>query len=457
MSKISFPTKLDLNGHFGETSGCVVDLEDTKDGWSDRWNRHLSMFRSVFQLEATLAEKLAEEGEIPMADEILDNLVSLKEASYYLPKCPDCGERLELSCEGDRLLITNACTEAGGMKAYDIHLAIPSGKIVFANDLRGLVAVDNTAIDVNTASGRKKLSKAAEAVGLCLVSVGKSDPSVYRDGDGLVVSRGPKAGRLGQIETSLWWYCAMDYQMFINRCAVRAVDPSAIKHFTVEVPAGVYAFSDEIASGDESGTVFSNIRLVDVDPPELLEERADDATTLEDSAFWKFFNRRGASVSQLTLDYTAIGRGLSWLCGDLRQLSGDHPVNRFGSLRGRANRNTVEGIPPMPGFDPRYVYPCTRDYPGVMGDVPANANVYFLAAGMMIYTAALAGNLEVHKVKTDFPNDPALAANLETREAITAMLDLACSVATARGLWKDGTMARVFMEIEVAVAAKAKE
>lgn len=453
----SFPKKLDLNGHFGETVGCVVDLEDTKDEWSEQWNRHLSMFRSVFKLEATLAEKLAEEGEIPMTDEILGTIVSLKEASYYLPRCPDCGDRLDIRCEGDSLLVGNACSEAGGMKAYDIHLAVTSGKIVFANDLRGLVAVDNTGIDVNTASGRKKLTKAAEAVGLCLVSVGKSDPSVYRDGDSLVVSRGPKTGRLGQIETSLWWYCAMDYQMFLDRCAVRAIDPSSIKHFTVDVSAGIYAFSDEIASGDESVAVFSNIRSVDVDPPELLQERCDHATTLEDSAFWKFFNRRGASVPELTLDYTAIGRGLTWLCGDLRSLSGDHPVSRFGSLRGRASRNTVEDIPPMPGFDARYVYPCTRGYPGIMGDVPADANVYFLAAGMMVYKAALADKLEIRKVKTGFPDDPALAANLETREAITAMLDLACSVATARGLWKDGTMARVFAEIEAAVAAKVGE
>ena len=67
---------------------------------------------------------------------------------------------------------------------FEVLLSVPSGEIVFANDLRELVAVPDHH-DLNSVEGGRAFTRSAAEQGLALIFVGNTCPSVYRDGHGL--------------------------------------------------------------------------------------------------------------------------------------------------------------------------------------------------------------------------------------------------------------------------------
>lgn len=159
-----------------------------------------------------------------------------------LTKCPYCAERISFSFDGENLSVSTVCPYPGGMENVSVELNIPSGKMVFANDLRRWFRIIGD-FDVNNDIGVKLTTEAYEKVGMAHGFVGNSCPSVYKvDGRTLTISGTPSdeyydeetdeelpalkelydsqlpAGEaVGGICTDLWWYSVVDFDDFRAR------------------------------------------------------------------------------------------------------------------------------------------------------------------------------------------------------------------------------------------------
>lgn len=181
-----------------------------------------------------------------------------------------CGGRTCLNCnwdgtytfDGKTFFATEQCAHPNGIENITIDLNIPSGKMVFANDLRKWFRV-HTDYNINNNGGIFDTIKAYEKVGMAHGFVGNSCPSVYKvDKENLSISsygmpvdeedRGdedkwihPVGKEVGGICTDLWWYCIVDLEDFKRRffdMGGTAEDfKNEIKHCDiVNVKPGVY-------------------------------------------------------------------------------------------------------------------------------------------------------------------------------------------------------------------------
>lgn len=155
---------------------------------------------------------------------------------------------------------------------WTLRLQVPSGKIIFANDIRDLYANDREfSFDVMTDEGCRDYSKAYEELGLILCFCGNTCPGVYRQEDGsLAVGTGgyneytdeetPHLGkRVGSITTDLWWWAAADYEDYSRRDIALGVD-------TVIVEPGEYEitqYAHTLTECYEEPQTFATIRKVE--------------------------------------------------------------------------------------------------------------------------------------------------------------------------------------------------
>ncbi|MCS4088661.1 hypothetical protein [Rhizobium sp. BK176] len=447
----TFPTKFATKGHFGCQLDEVIDLSVDTD-----IARFLNYYLGFYRVEANLLEAIHEKfgtDEAAMPEEARKLLQYAEKVGPVSHECTHCGESVKSVAVGDTFVPKIECAEAGGMKPYEVLLGIPSGKIVFANDLRGLVVVDDDGPSVNGVIGRKVLTQSSAAAGLALVSVGNSCPSVVRVGDELHVGCGlPKGGRLGSICTDLWWYSAMDHDFFLMRCEAAGLDPEDEMDFVVDVEPGVYAFSDELADRDQDVVVLSKIRKVDAAAPVVSTAGEDAATSLRDSQFWKLLSKRSherGGMSRLGDIFCVLGGGLNWVNGGLRSVSGRRDDPAYDGGIELQNRTTVRGdrrIPLLPEKEVGIIYPLYWNYPGKLGIAPENIDPYWLAAGLMFLTTATSQPVKV--LGDDrMEEDKRLAQSEENKAIMLASLDLLLEIADVRGLWENGRLDAVLAEL----------
>lgn len=144
--------------------------------------------------------------------------------------CSECGEHFEIKFDGERLFTNSKCPVPGGLKPWTLELEIPSGKLVFRNDMRDLFPTSK-GFYVNRTCGIKECEEHYASLGMFHVFVGNSCPSVYTFPDGRVIvgrlfdedepESKPKeyaqAEKVGFICTDLWWFSACDYDDFVRR------------------------------------------------------------------------------------------------------------------------------------------------------------------------------------------------------------------------------------------------
>lgn len=462
-------THIDFRGHNRHALGELYDLNRTPNGFNEEWSlKHWREVAERFDKMTGLARMIDD----AIGNELLDYATR--------QECGECGGRFRLKRHGTTLVAENECVHAGGIKAYDVLLAIPSGKIVFANDLRSLTLIDDH-FDVNHTIGQVRTTKAYAEDGMAHVFVGNTCPGVYRTDEGFAVQlhngRYDEDGdyldpgeddeaedapeRLGSICTDLWWYSAMDQDLFLARCAETGEDPDDFDHFVVEVEPGVYAFSDELADLDASGTVnLSRIRKVEAEAPALKSRATGLAASLEDSQFWREVNRlvgfcrsRDAALGDIC---TVLGNGYNWHKGSLRNINGHADDTPFRApLTPVEEPRPTDFIPALPGFKPGFrmsgqFYPLCWNYPK-LGAAPLNADPYWLAGGMMFLKSAIASDYQILGWDRNTPEQN--QAQKDTHHAVMiASLDVLCEIAEQRGLVADGTLPRLFAEIAEAWA-----
>lgn len=465
-------THIDLRGHSRRQLGDLIDLAVEPEGFSEKWSHdywkdQANRWTRTEQLIVRLAE-LDPEG----AEDFKDDNFQRR------AQCSECGKHFSFTREGNTLVAANECEVPGGIKPYDVLLNVPSGRIVMANDLRELTMVEGS-FNVNLTKGQVALTQAYAEDGMAHICTGNTCPSVIEQNDGIVVAIGddfyegdPHAVRKtkhgtkhGSICTDLWWYSAMDKDLFEARCAEQGIDPKTLIEVEIKVEPGVYAFSDQLANGDDPGlVVFSRITKSDAAAPKLRERQTGPADSLAESHFWKEVERLGnmkglfASKNHVLGDiFTVLGNGYAWhnLC--LRNASGRSEDKPF-----RANLAPVKAprdasyVPLLPNFESGIrgetdgLYPMDWNY-SKLGKTPLDADPHWMAGGMMFLRSALARDVKTISYGDQKPEEVAQKAEL-LRQVMVASLDVLCEIAEKRGIDKDGTLDRIFGEIQHAWA-----
>jgi len=146
-----------------------------------------------------------------------------------------------------------------------VELNVPSGKMVFANDLREGFYVIGTH-DISTSAGLAAESKSYEAIGMVHLYVGNTCPGVYqyKNGSFVVGSGKGRDGKLKEVAgicTDLWWYSVVDYDEYVRRYKAK---PSKNDCDVVRVKPGVYRFDHFFGGGRDSYTVttFSKAKWI---------------------------------------------------------------------------------------------------------------------------------------------------------------------------------------------------
>ncbi len=186
-------------------------------------------------------------------------------------QCSYCGQFLKYLFDGETLSIISSCEYPGGIKNSSIELNCPSGKMVFANDLRSWFK-SHSSYNVNNDLGIVKTILAYANIGMAHGFVGNSCPGIYQiDDKNLSISATPceenwdtqeqryvtkykkdleketPPGKLcGKISTELWWYSVVDYEDFRKRYLDSEGNLIEFKHYLnnnckiLTVEPGVY-------------------------------------------------------------------------------------------------------------------------------------------------------------------------------------------------------------------------
>lgn len=197
--------------------------------------------------------------------------------SEFMNSCDICGEpvsMMETKPGSNKMKAKTKCPAPGGFPPFDVTVDCPSGKMIFANDLRKLVAVEDD-FNVNSTKGIIQTVKAYEETGLLYIIVGNSSPEVFRKGaSNLCISRmydenrdtrfvpGHKGYKsVASVCTDLWWVCGMDYEKFKALCKEKKIEesrffPTWLPGKPITVTPGKWAFTFDPMPKCEFTTCF---------------------------------------------------------------------------------------------------------------------------------------------------------------------------------------------------------
>lgn len=332
-------------------------------------------------------------------------------------------------------------------KKKAVILPVKSGRLVIANDLRSLTGhVKNHS--VNNEVGEYMMNLEYMRYGMGFIFVGNTDPYVVSGENGVEITTEPGDKHVhGKIETSLWWVCMMDEETFLRRCAENNEDPASFKPVTVNIEPGLYVIVQNNGD-DEVHISMNNLGLMPQFDEIFMEPDFSHAAHFSESRIWKeirSFESRGFSgVEDI---FTVLGNGYHWHKGQISDLDGhdeDAPFMKAPPADFDIS-DLVRNIPELPNLTPgirgtKMSYPVNADYPK-LGAAPLHADPNDLAIGMMFVRTFL--DKDINLIGPNVTPEK-IRAN---QEILKGELFIAGQIAEKRGLFKDGTMDRIFSEI----------
>jgi hypothetical protein len=167
--------------------------------------------------------------------------------------CPSCDQSyLDLETNGIVIRVRGACPRPEGRLPIKWTLDVPSGKMVVANDLRGLFPLPREESISDTLRDFEADTLLYAQVGMSHALVGNSDPKVYRLDQGRyeVARYGsdehlvpPGAIEVARILTDLRWYSICDHDEYQRRKAQQLGGWKGPDITVVDVMPGVYEFT----------------------------------------------------------------------------------------------------------------------------------------------------------------------------------------------------------------------
>lgn len=230
------PFTFDLNGHFTDNDNS--DLPVAQQNYEDiveRLAEHIRSYIGLFSVRRSRNKATDEMFGITKAyTALIEGQPDLELVhGSCLMTCYHCGEEVEflVNLKTRHVVIQDKCRYAGGIGDYTVSFDVPSGKLVFANDLREFYKKANDNYDINRTIGCKRTTESYAANGLFHAFVGNTCPGIYQKGDRLSIGsprydeesdtdgtyeKGRKetvehGKRLGGICTDLWWFGAADH------------------------------------------------------------------------------------------------------------------------------------------------------------------------------------------------------------------------------------------------------
>lgn len=183
-------------------------------------------------------------------------------------------------------------------KVFKVELNVPSGVVVYDNDLRDLCGIETgfDEFDINGMVGKRDTTEAFAKLGMVHIYVGNSDPSIYRRGfkrEAFDIVNKSSDRAIGYIMTQLWWVSLMDQDEAqhrvdaLNRLLPHSPPRTLKEKQSFKVKPGVYSFEYDAASLGMWGKVdikarwvrppdpINRINPIPVSPRNRLNERAD--------------------------------------------------------------------------------------------------------------------------------------------------------------------------------------
>jgi hypothetical protein len=287
--------------------------------------------------------------------------------------CNSCSTEINFKVLKNKIVATSECPHPDGYPAYSVKLNVPSGKIIFGNDFRDIVRIDAD-YDVNGTRGTEMTTRAYADAGMIHVYVGNTCPGIYKvsesrlnivspssamsgedDGYKELPTKPPKGVEVGGICTDLWWYSAMDYDLFkkLAKATHGKGWKDRLSKWTdiVKVKPGCYqavgqthlvrdvgGVSNEDGSCSNPEEMFSYIRRIGdvrkLKPQSGYAEAAEFLKTFDHAVAirrmaWPTISRSRLSI--LDSFFLTLGGGLDWKDGALVSVSlrGEDAIKRY--------------------------------------------------------------------------------------------------------------------------------
>lgn len=190
--------------------------------------------------------------------------------------CPSCNEYLTMMIDYDKMAVVSLlkktdCPLAVSPKNIVVELQSPSGKLVFLNDPRQFLKIERDnryKVSINSTLGclQETESYAAQNVGYFFI--GNCMPYIFQKGNEILFSSFNEESdedieqfkdydELGSVCTDLWWYSILDYQLFLDLCASKGVNPDSIDHTVATTNKDTFTVDHDMTAHKEghfSGT-----------------------------------------------------------------------------------------------------------------------------------------------------------------------------------------------------------
>lgn len=164
--------------------------------------------------------------------------------------CTCCGKEIPFLFDGEFYIAKDECKDQIG--PYSFELAVPSGELICANDLRD--AFPEVSYYVNHHIGIKNTVRDYAKFGMYHPFVGNSCPSVVKRRNG-TIEIGDFRGT-NSICTDLWWASITDKQMLEKNCTRKNIDCNKFleqnTHFVIKVKPGLYRCTTTSGNRDDN-------------------------------------------------------------------------------------------------------------------------------------------------------------------------------------------------------------
>ena len=174
-----------------------------------------------------------------------EELISKGWKKIAYQKCNTCGKKVyfDMLPKGKIIRAQKRCRYPRGYPVIKTYLKIPSGEILFDNNLREYFPKKHkNRISINYTHGVALESKAYARSGMAYHFTGNSSPSIIKlDNEHLQIGNGLDGKKVGSICTDLWWYCAVDRKDFEIKSGKKAKEYKKEYGVTiVKVRPGLY-------------------------------------------------------------------------------------------------------------------------------------------------------------------------------------------------------------------------
>jgi hypothetical protein len=438
-------------GHKGRALDYVFELDKepttSKEKFIEKfWQTRISDVENYKEMLEEMYD-FDEEGAI---EEFLKQIETYEKIKFT-DTCGQCGEETTYIREGVTLKAQNTCCYPGGHPSYDVLLNVPSGEIIFANDLRSLTQTEDTFYTESTI-GLVKETQAYAKEGMIHIYVGNTCPKVCKTLEEIQIinlNEDTDPTRIlydiqGFICTDIGWYCAMDKNLFLERCQEENLNPEEFDPLYVSVDPGVYSFSDELRKQTPTDDIlYSRIQKSNCNAPVIHKMDTGPAPSFEESLAKTVLDKLislkflGNTYTNVLTELTDVsGTGYKWHKSNLKKLSrrkGDIPFETDSEIIGNTD------FIPTATFNSKM---WGNENDSIFAEAPESIDIYWLAIGLIYYKSRIDIPFTIEKNSKD---EEAVQEKTSQRiKDVTSIFNKLYQIAHKRNLVQDGTLSKVF-------------